>query len=374
MMGDFNINLLNFETHHPTDDFINTLGSYFFLPQILQPTRVTDHSATLIDNIFFNSLEHHSVSGNIVHDLTDHLPNFLIINKFSHLPSKTKIFKRDYSHFNDSDLVDEIRSIDWSTILPDSHDVNALFNSFYLKLSIIVDKHVPLKKLQKKEIKFMSKPWITPAIKVSIDVKNNLYKNYLKTRSPYLHSKFKFYRNKLNHLLRISKRIYYNDFFNNNINNMKNTWKGIRQIINLKPHSFHTPTKIIKDNIELVEGKSIADAFNDFFVNIGGKLANSIPPATKSPLSYLPPQKPNTFYLLPVTSNEIEEVISTLNTKKACGPFSIPAKLLKLLKCFLSKPLETVFNISFTTGMVPDNFKVAKVIPIHKKGLHTIPT
>ena len=183
MMGDFNVNLLNFENHHPTDDFINTPGSYFFFPQILQLTRVTDHSATLIDNIFFYSLEHHSIRGNIVHDLTDHLPNFLIINKFSHLPSKAKIFKRDYSHFNDSALVDEIRSIDWSTILPDSYDVNALFNSFYSKLSHIVDKQVPLKKLQEKEIKLMSKPWITPAIKVSIDIKNNLYKNYLKTRS-----------------------------------------------------------------------------------------------------------------------------------------------------------------------------------------------
>ena len=106
-------------------------------------------------------------------------------------------------------------------------------------------------------------------IKVSIDRKNKLYKKYLKTRSPYLHSKFKFYRNKLNHLLRISKRMYYNDFFNNNINNMKNTWKGIKQIINLNPKSFHAPTKIIKDNIELVDGKSIADAFNDFFANIG---------------------------------------------------------------------------------------------------------
>ena len=72
---------------------------------------------------------------------------------------------------------------------------------------------------------------------------------------------------------------------------------------------------IIKDNIELVDGKSIADAFNDFFANIGSKLANSIPPATKSPLSYLPAEKPNSFYLLPVTSNEIEEVISTLNVK-----------------------------------------------------------
>ena len=179
------------------------------LVHIVSSSNLTAHKSN------FNSLEHLSVGGNIVHDLTDHLPNFLIINKFSHVPSKTKIFQRDYSHFNDSALVDEIRSIDWSTILLDSHDVNALFNSFYSKLSYIVDKHVPLKKAteEMKEIKFMSKPWITPAIKVSIDTKNNLYKNYLKTRSLYLHSKFKFYRNKLNHLLRISKRMYYNDFF-----------------------------------------------------------------------------------------------------------------------------------------------------------------
>lgn len=72
--------------------------------------------------------------------------------------------------------------------------------------------------------------------------------------------------------------MFYNDFFNNDINNLKNTLKGIRQIISLKPQSFHAPTTIIKDNIELVEGKSIADAFNDFFANIGSKLSNCIPP------------------------------------------------------------------------------------------------
>ena len=57
--------------------------------------------------------------------------------------------------------------------------------------------------------------------------------------------------------------------------------------------------------------------------------------------------------------------------KNACGPFSIPTKLLEVLKCFLSKSLETIFTVSFTTGMVPDKIKVAKVIFIHKKGLHT---
>ena len=58
---------------------------------------------------------------------------------------------------------------------------------------------------------------------------------------------------------------------------MKYTWKGIRQSINLKPKSFKAPTKSIKNNIELVEGKSSADAFNDFFFfNIGSKLPQCV--------------------------------------------------------------------------------------------------
>jgi hypothetical protein len=93
LLGDFNIDLLKIETHVDTDNFLNILGSSFFLPQILQPTRITDHSATLIDNIFFNSLQHFTISGNLVYDLTDHLPNFIIFNKFSALSSKIKIFK-----------------------------------------------------------------------------------------------------------------------------------------------------------------------------------------------------------------------------------------------------------------------------------------
>ena len=76
LMGDFNINLLNYESHPPTDDFINNLRVFFFQPHILQPTRITDHTATLIDNIYFNSIEHCYISGNLVCDISDHLPNF----------------------------------------------------------------------------------------------------------------------------------------------------------------------------------------------------------------------------------------------------------------------------------------------------------
>ena len=72
---------------------------------------ITDHSATLIDNIFFNSITHHTISGNIVYDLSDHLPNFLIINKFSSLPKNTKIVKRDYSLFDENKLLRDFQNI-----------------------------------------------------------------------------------------------------------------------------------------------------------------------------------------------------------------------------------------------------------------------
>ena len=58
LMGDFNVNLLNYESHIDTNDFINTMISHYLLPYILHPTRVTDHSETVIDNIFSNNTSH----------------------------------------------------------------------------------------------------------------------------------------------------------------------------------------------------------------------------------------------------------------------------------------------------------------------------
>ena len=57
VIGDFNINLPNYESHSAseTNVFINSMVSHYPLTHILQPTRVTDHSATIIDNTFTNA-------------------------------------------------------------------------------------------------------------------------------------------------------------------------------------------------------------------------------------------------------------------------------------------------------------------------------
>lgn len=268
-------------------------------------------------------------------------------------------------------MIQETRSVDWEGMLSMNSDPNQMFDSFYNKLSAIIDVHIPIKQLSKRELKIKHKPWITRAIRVSICAKNKIYKKYLKTKSIYYHAKFKLYRNKLNHLLKLSKSQYYNDYFNVNISDSKRVWKGIRQLIILKPRIISRPTKLLIDNCEVCEPKSIANAFNNYFANIGNNLAGNIPKVNKCPSDYLTSPLCNSFYLFPTTSMEIEQEISQLNVNKSTGPFSIPVKVLKCLGSVLSRPLEIVFNHTFSTGIVPNNLKIANIIPIFKKGLQT---
>ena len=233
ILGDFNINLLNYETHSPTESFINTISSYFMIPQILQPTRVTDHSATLIDNIFINSVNYHTISGNLLADLSDHFPIFFILNKYIHQIIKQLFIKETMTNCDMSSLVNEMNMVDWSITLSQNNDVNAMFDSFYSKISQVIDKHVPLKKLTKNEIKFNSKPWITPGLEVSIRKKNRLFKKYCLNKNSYSALKYQKYRNKLNKLLALSKKSYYQNYFKNNTSNVKDRLQS-----HLRMHRF----------------------------------------------------------------------------------------------------------------------------------------
>ena len=74
--------------------------SHYFLPHILHPTRVTDHSATVIDNIFSNNTSYKTISGNIISQISDRFPQFIILNHVTINYKNRSYAKRDFSHFN----------------------------------------------------------------------------------------------------------------------------------------------------------------------------------------------------------------------------------------------------------------------------------
>ena len=56
------------------------------------------------------------------------------------------------------------------------------------------------------------------------------------------------------------------------------------------------------------------------------------------------------------------------------NPYSIPISLLKILSSHITKPLCTIINDSFSSGVFPNSLKLAKVIHLHKKSATDVPS
>ena len=90
LMGDFNIDVLKVNIHAKTNEFVNDVISQGFLPKITRPTRITPHSATLIDHIYYANdnrpTSQNSTSRIIITDVADHFGTFHIVNKCQQPP------------------------------------------------------------------------------------------------------------------------------------------------------------------------------------------------------------------------------------------------------------------------------------------------
>ena len=88
LLGHFNVNLLNYNELNQTNEFLDSLTFNSFIPLILQPTRITSHSNTLIDNIFSNVIDPDTISGNLTATISDYLPQFGLPQCVSQYPNQ----------------------------------------------------------------------------------------------------------------------------------------------------------------------------------------------------------------------------------------------------------------------------------------------
>ena len=163
--GDFNTDFLKLESNNSYQESYNLITSCGLLQQILLPTRVTANSATVIDNVFTNTLRIGSISGNLLFSISDHFAQFFSINKNNISFKKVEIYERNYKTCNTQAFGNDISLLEWNT---DTNDVNQSYSDFISKLGSCVDIHAPIKRLNKK-VKLKSKPWITTHIYMQIN-------------------------------------------------------------------------------------------------------------------------------------------------------------------------------------------------------------
>ena len=236
---------------------------------------------------------------------------------------------------------------------------------------MILDKHAPFRKVPKNKLKFRDKPWITSGIQKSIQVKNKYFTKYIKLKDPEkkneAHFVYKKYRNLISTILKESKRTYFTRYFQENLNDLKNTWKGIKKIICLKSSQSSLPTAITIKGKTIVHPTEIANSFNDYFTNVAVNIQSSIKFANRNFCDFLSDINVSSFFISPTDKFEVSNIISSLNPLKTIGPNSIPTKVLKMLNKDISDQLTSLFNVSFSTGVFPSLLKVSKIIPVHKK-------
>ena len=368
LMGDFNTNLLNANNDKSVYNFLDIFGSFSLLPQIIFPTRVTNSSKTLIDNIFFDSSNSKTCSGNLTWNISDHYPQFLMIkNIYPNKKIKHNIHQRNWNKFDQTEFVLDFLNINWySTLELDQKNVDVSFQNFYNEINNLTNKHAPLHKLTRKQVNTLTKPWITKGIQIAIHKINKLQKLFKNTKS--YEFEFKKYRNMIVSLTRKSKKNHFSSYFQNNIYNLKNVWQGNSIIANSKSKNCDVPSIYINNNCEISSDPiTISNKFNDYFSNVAKNARNNIPHSSKHFSEFLKNKNDKSFFISPTTEKEIILCISSLNSNKSSGPFSIPLKILQLVKNDIAKPLAEIINLSFSTGQFPSKLKTAKVIPIFKK-------
>ena len=182
--------------------------SNMLFPLIMRPTRITSNTATLIDNIFTNNLNHVMFNGLLFTDISDHLPVFSISrDQYNDPDITTPIVYREKSESNVLKFQNELRNINWPN-LKGYNNPSYAYASFLNEYRAVYNSCFPLRKQTIKR-GILNKPWLSKGLLESISKKNKFYQCYLCNPSPQNEEKYKKYKNKLNRSLRIAKRLYY---------------------------------------------------------------------------------------------------------------------------------------------------------------------
>ena len=227
---DHNLDLLKSSTNRHTQQFIEEMTEKILLPTITQPTRITNSSATLIDNIFVSEKLHRFYESVILlDDMSDHLPMLTLLKQ-------TKLLDKEPLEFESQNLTDkkitaiknDLLQVDWtSTLTGGNSDQN--FDIFLATVNRTMDKISPIKKMKISAKCRFVEPWMTRGLEISSRKKKELYKATLKNGATQ-ESKLKYieYRNKFNKTKRSMQKLY----FTTRANDFAKDSKKLRSLIN----------------------------------------------------------------------------------------------------------------------------------------------
>ena len=368
LIGDFNIDISkNLYVNHVTR-FVSLLTSENMFSSITKPTRVTSHSATIIDHIWSNNVFNHTKSAILLSGISDHFPvlSAFQLNNASMRINQNKSYYRNFSQNNVLNFKQALEEVDWTLVMR-SRDARTAFSNFTTIFVPMFNRYFPL--IESKLVKKKNKPYIKNELLSLIRRKNNLQKKFYKHPLTY-GLEYRSMRNRVTSEIKKSKCLYYKSSLENHTGNPKKTWGIVNDILGRNKEKGVIKEVVVND--ESIKDKlSIAQSFNDYFSSIASFLANNIPPSQTDPLFYVPRRNDIKFDFKILSWSEVKDIIDSLNNS-ASGIDDIPPKVLKSVADEIIDPITFICNMSFKDGLFPSELKLAKISPIFKSGDKTV--
>lgn len=373
-LGDFNYDLL--KNNNDTKNFENTMLSFGFLPLISRPTHsVNIGQSSCIDNIFTDCIESVTLTGVVDDQGSHHKPIFAFFNlniavsQNYHKPKQMQNY--DFSKNNIELLINNLTATEHSLT-----DRKLKFEEFFEIFSSAIDSCCKLDKPKLTKRNPVSNPWICDSIVDAIDKKEELYDNWINSKSLpdfkpggdlKLHKIFSDYRRCLKKIIKHQKDNYYCNKILENSENSKKIWEVINEVRGKKRKTIKP--QFVVDGMRVVERRMIANKFNEYFASIASKMNdktdNGIPiEPLPSFLDYMPPRTSQSIYFYDCDSSEISEIIAELKNGKASD---FPIRVIKKLSHILSPALAIQYNKLISEGIFPTILKLGKITPIFKK-------
>ena len=362
--GDFNLDLLKINENRYVSRFYDILSSMALLPSIVKPTRCTNESQTLIDNIFTNRLDEFD-AGILEVDVSDHFAIFILAkNIFSMNNNVQKTFQyRILSENNLQNLFNNLSRYQYNDVI-DPVDVNESLK----RLDDIIVRELnvccPIKTRIKTK-REMKNPWISHELKTLIKKRENYRKLFLQNKMS--RNEYNYFRNFVTNKVRWTKQSYYRYLLTDIKKNIKKTWNVINSLI--KPNHKNCKKEISSILFEgeiYNDNQSVANILNDHFASVGSKIASTFP-ETRTENENVYRESESNFLFKTVTSLDVSKIIHCLKNKP-CHISTYSAKVLKYISAIVSPFLAVIINMSLSTGIFPDMLKLARVVPILKSG------
>ena len=340
ILGDLNCDLLSDNVDSSTRSLMTVMQGSLLSQLIEIPTRVTQHSKTLIDHIYTTCPDDHSISGVIKTHISDHFLIFTCLHSRSAGNVHNDIKFRNLKEFKQENFVNDLFNLMFRELACVSN-VDTAWKLWYNQVMSVINKHMPYKR---KRMRKKPSPWITGEIITLINKRKYLHNKALKFNSSGLWKEYRRIRNMVTSLTKKSKQKYIQGLLQDKSGDPGALWSILKQ---LSSSTGQLSIKLNINDVEIYQPEIVAEKLNDYFIDSVSELLGKTDwraSETTSPhviVSCPLPQENcedldhvdrQIFDIPSITYDFVVKEIDSHSVKKATGPDDISVKMLKMMK------------------------------------------